>query len=151
MSKKQFQNKSWKDLLKFKKSRDVIYENKVLFTMEELNNEDFISFFNMMFENIKNNTGEETASFDLLNSKDLIVFLLKKMVKGEYGNFESLTNDEIVEIAENTSSEINEQINEIIEELVMKRFYKRIDYLTKLSNTLKENELVKDEAENKKG
>jgi hypothetical protein len=149
MNKKQLQAKSWKDLMKFKKSKDIVYDDKVLFTMEELNNEDFITFFNMMFDNIKNNTNNNT--FNLLNSKEIIAFLLKKMVKGEYVNFENLTNDEIVDVAENTSGEITDQINDVIEELIMKRFYKRLDYLTKLTNTLKENELVKDETESKEG
>jgi hypothetical protein len=152
MSKKQLQTKSWKDLMKFKKVKDIVCDDKVLFTMEELNNEDFTVFFNMMFDNIKNNTNENNIlSFDLLNSKEVIVFLLKKMVKGEYGNFENLTDEEIVNVAENTSSEISEQINDVIEELIMKRFYKRIDYLTKLTNTLKENELVVNETEEKQG
>jgi hypothetical protein len=89
MAKKQLQAKSWKDLMKFKKIKNIVCDDKVLFTMEELNNEDFSTFFNMMFDNIKNNTNENnTQSFNLLNSKELIVFLLKKMVKGEYGNFE---------------------------------------------------------------
>jgi len=152
MAKKQLQAKSWKDLMKFKKIKNIVCDDKVLFTMEELNNEDFSTFFNMMFDNIKNNTNENnTQSFNLLNSKELIVFLLKKMVKGEYGNFENLTDEEIVNVAENTSSEITEQINDVIEELIMKRFYKRIDYLTKLTNTLKENELVTSETEEKQG
>jgi hypothetical protein len=150
VSKKQLQTKSWKDLMKFKKSKNIICNDEVLFVMEELNNENFITFFNMMFDNIKNSTNENNT-FNLLNSKEVIVFLLKKMVKGEYANFENLTNDEIVDIAENTSGEITEQINDVIEELVMKRFYKRLDYLTKLTNTLKENELVVNETESKEG
>ena len=136
--------------MKFKKSKNIICNDEVLFVMEELNNENFITFFNMMFDNIKNSTNENNT-FNLLNSKEVIVFLLKKMVKGEYANFENLTNDEIVDIAENTSGEITEQINDVIEELVMKRFYKRLDYLTKLTNTLKENELVVNETESKEG
>jgi len=143
LGKKQLQTKLWKDLMKFKKIKDIVCNDEVLFTIEELNNEDFTIFFNMMLDSIKNNTNDNNIlSFDLLNGKEIIVFLLKKMVKGEYANFEKLTDDEIVNIAENTSGEITDQINDVIEELVMKRFYKRMDYLAKLTNNLKKNELV---------
>ncbi len=128
-------NRSWKELVKLKKSIDVIYNSEIIFVMEELGDIEFNSAYNIIINSFSNKS-ESNFLLSLSENKEVFAFLFKNMIKGL--SFDSLTDDEIMETADNMPGEVKEQINTAVEILVMRRFYKRTNYIKEVNDSFKE-------------
>ena len=156
MAKSNIQVKKWTDLVNYKKKREIVFEDQVLFIMEELNSEDFSTFINLMIERISENTQDDenvdiNKVIKVIGYDNIIAFVIKKMVKGGIiSDFTGLSDKEIVDAMNNSSQDVIEQINQVIDEFVMKKFEKRIEMLSKLAKAnsdLENNQEVKEDAE----
>jgi len=151
MAKNNIQIKKWTDLVNYKKKKEIVFEDQVLFVMEELSSEDFSSFINMMIERISDNVQDDenvdiNKVIKVIGYDNIIAFVIKKMVKGGLiSDFTDLSDKEIVDAMNNSSQEVIEQINQVIDEFVMKKFEKRIKMLSELAKAnsdLEENKEV---------
>ncbi len=127
--------KSWKELTKLKKSIDITYNGETIFVMEELGDIEFNASYNMIINSLSNKS-ESNFLLSLSENKEVFTFLFKNMIKGF--SFDSLTDDEIMETADNMPGEVKEQINTAVEVLVMRRFYKRTNYIKEVNDSFKE-------------
>lgn len=128
-------NKSWKELIKLKKSIDIIYNGETIFVMEELGDIEFNTSYSMIINSFSNKS-ENNFLLSLSENKEVFAFLFKNMIKGL--SFDNLTDDEIMETADNMPGEVKEQINTAVEVLVMRRFYKRTNYIKEVNDSFKE-------------
>jgi hypothetical protein len=151
MAKNNIQVKKWTDLVNYKKKKEIVFEDQVLFVMEELSSEDFSSFINMMIERISDNVQDDenvdiNKVIKVIGYDNIIAFVIKKMVRGGLiSDFTDLSDKEIVDAMNNSSQEVIEQINQVIDEFVMKKFEKRIKMLSELAKAnsdLEENKEV---------
>ena len=126
MSKQQKQFK-FSDLKNLKKKIPIIFEGEKLFEMHELNTDKLSEFILLVKDSIEK-TDENSPVLGL--KTDLILFLLKNMIKGI--NIESYSDEEIVEIIKESSSDIQNQIGVAIKELVTSK----IEDLFKNINTI---------------
>ncbi len=127
--------RSWKELTKLKKSIDIIYNSETIFVMEELGDIEFNSAYNIIINSLSNKS-ESSFLLSLSENKEVFAFLFKNMIKGF--TFDNLTDEEIMETADNMPGEVKEQINTAVEVLVMRRFYKRTNYIKEVNDSFKE-------------
>jgi hypothetical protein len=140
-------SKSWKNLLEYKEKKAVLYKEEELFKIEELGAADFNEFFGMFIDHIQINSDENKEKTNTvigtINDVNIIAFLLKRMVKGNISDFSDMTNQEIVDILNNSSEDVVSQINITIKEFVLEKLLDRIKILNDFAEQMNQQSEVK--------
>jgi hypothetical protein len=140
-------SKSWKNLLEYKEKKAVLYKEEELFKIEELGAADFNEFFGMFIDHIQINSDENKEKtntvISTINDVNIIAFLLKRMVKGNISDFSDMTNQEIVDILNNSSEDVVSQINITIKEFVLEKLLDRIKILNDFAEQMNQQSEVK--------
>lgn len=143
----QMKSKSWKNLLEYKEKKAVLYKEEELFKIEELGAADFNEFFGMFIDHIQINSDENKEKTNTvigtINDVNIIAFLLKRMVKGNISDFSDMTNQEIVDILNNSSEDVVSQINITIKEFVLEKLLDRIKILNDFAEQMNQQSEVK--------
>lgn len=124
MAKKTLKKKSFADLVKLKQSYPVYqnYEEKkdLLFTLEELSHPDFEIVYQKAWEHVGKGDVE-----DVIN-KEMLPFILRKMLKSDEYEINGLSDNEITETVNGLGEEIALQISEAIQKLLVDKIFMRI-------------------------
>jgi len=118
----------WAEISKLKTNIDIIFEDKVLFTIRGLNDSEFNKYINII-------KPEKQKGIDginnLINEKANLANILKLMVIGI--DFDDMTDDEIIQNMNNFPIEITEQINDALHVLLVEHM---VSYLNTLGGNL---------------
>lgn len=145
----QMKKRSWKELLNYKKRRDIIYDGEIIFTIEELGGSEFDDFFNSLITkgekdevdvSENNEDDNESITLDSKNGTEKVAFLLRKMVKGDIANFEDMTDQEVVDTLNMAAPEVIKQVNTALFDFVYERFNEKTKELTELYERYKKLE-----------
>jgi hypothetical protein len=129
--------KSFKELENLREKVEIKFEDKVIFEIQELDPERFLELVQIISDRKPEDIGEIKENIFTIDNIDVIAFVLKNTVKGDYTNFDGLSNEEIVTIFGRLSEVIIEQINDALKNLVINKLLKRIDNMYKLADSLK--------------
>jgi|GEM_PF-5084110 len=119
----------WSEISKLKSSIDIVFEDKILFSIRGLNDSEFSKFINQVKPEKQNKIEDINV---LLNNEGNMATILKMMVVGV--DFEDMDDKEIVECMNGFPVEITMQVNKALNTLLIDNMIK---YLKNMGENIK--------------